>query len=81
MASSDALAALGRFREAIEAYTKAIENIDRPAQLAEGLVLTQESVSNEMLQAIYYNRGNAHAANGDHRSAIQDFSTALELTQ
>ena len=76
----DALAALRRSPEAIEAYTKAIENMDRPAQLAEGVVLTQESVSNEMLQAIYYNRGNAHAANGDHRSAIQDFSTALELS-
>ena len=76
----DALAALGRFREAIEAYTRAIENIDRPAKLAEGVVLTRKSVTREMLQAIYYNRGNAHAANGDHPSAIQDFSTALELS-
>ena len=74
----DALAALGRFREAIEAYTRAIENMDRPAKLADGVVMTPDNVSNDMLQAIYYNRGNAHAAIGDHRSAIQDFSTALE---
>ena len=74
----DALAALARFREAIEAYTKAIENMDRPAKLAEGVVLTPKSVSKEMLQVIYYNRGNAHAANGDHTSAIADFTEALE---
>ena len=74
----DALAAIGRFRDAIEAYTKAIENKDRPAKLAEGVVLTRKSVTKEMLQAIYYNRGNAHAANGDHPSAIADFTEALE---
>ena len=76
----DALAALGRYPDAIEAYTRAIENKDRPAKLAEGVVLAPERVGKEMWQAIYYNRGNAHAANGDHRSAIEDFSTALELT-
>ncbi len=31
-----------------------------------------------MLHALYYNRGNAHAATGDHAEAISDYDSALE---
>ena len=74
----DVLSALGHFREAIEAYTTAIENMDRPAYVRKGAVVSRDTVSNRMFQAIFYNRGNAHAAVGDHPGAIADFSNALQ---
>ena len=74
----DALSALGHFPEAIEAYTTAIENMDRPVYIGKGTVVSGETVSKEMLHAIYYNRGNVHAAIGNHLDAIADFNRALK---
>lgn len=74
----DALAALGRFEEAIEAYTKAIENIRRPIDVARGVVLYWEAVGRRMLQALYFNRANAYATTGNHRAAVEDFNSSLQ---
>ncbi len=66
----DTLAALGRSREAVDAYTRAIELAARPPLGA---------VERFTLQALYYNRGNAHAAVGDHSEAVANFDDALSL--
>ena len=63
----DSLSTLGRFQEAIDAYTRGIERIDQPIDL-----------DPSMLHALYYNRGNAHAATGNHGRAVADFDSALE---
>ncbi|MYC85860.1 MAG: tetratricopeptide repeat protein [Acidimicrobiia bacterium] len=74
----DAYSAMGRFDEASTAYTRAIENIDRPMPQLEGSTPTQE-FKDWMLRPIYYNRGNAHAAVGRHSEAIADFDRSLAL--
>ena len=73
----DALAALGRFDEANLAYTSAIENLDRPIYLGEQVIVSQK-LANMMSRALYYNRGNVHAATGDHQRAVADFDMALQ---
>ena len=73
----DALAALGRFDEAVTAYTKAIDNINRPIDTDGSVAVSWEPVGNRMLHALYFNRGNAHAATGNHLSAVRDFDSAL----
>ena len=74
----DSLSALGRFQEAIDAYTRAIERIDQPIDLGQGVIAHWEAVGRFMLHALYYNRGNAHAATGNHDRAVADFDSALE---
>ena len=73
----DTLAALERFEDADLAYTKAMENLDRPIYLGEQVIVNREPIGNMMSRALYYNRGNVRAANGDHRSAVADFDAAL----
>ena len=74
----DTLAALGRFQDAIGAYTRAIERIAQPIDLGPGVTARWEAGGPFMLHALYYNRGNAHAATGDHAEAISDYDKALE---
>ena len=74
----DTLSALRRFQEATDAYTQAIERIDRPIDVGPRAIVHWETVGRFMLHSIYYNRGNAHAANGNHTRAVADFDSALE---
>lgn len=74
----DTLAALGRFQDAIDAYTRAIERITQPMDLAPDVAVRWEAVGPFMLHTLYYNRGNAHAEVGDHAEAISDYDSALE---
>ena len=74
----DALAALGRFEDANAAYTRAIENLDRPIYLGQQVIVNREVVEPMMSRALYYNRGNVRAATGDHLGAIADFDMALQ---
>ena len=74
----DALVSLGRFEEASQAYTSAIENLDRPIYLGGQAIMNQVLVDNIMRHALYYNRGNVRAALGDHHGAVADFDTALQ---
>ena len=74
----DALAALGRFEDANLAYTRAIENLDRPIYLGEQVVVNREFVEPMMSRALHYNRGNVRAAAGDHAGAVADFDIALQ---
>ena len=73
----DTLAALGRLADADLAYTKAIENLDHPIHLANGTVVNRELIDT-MARTLYYNRGNAHAATGDHPGAVADFDLAIQ---
>lgn len=75
----DTLAALGRFKEANAAYTKAIENLDRPIYAGPNVHVHREPVATMMSQTLYFNRGNVRAAADDHLDAIADFDAALEL--
>ena len=74
----DALAALGRFEDANLAYTKAIKNLDQPIYLGKQVIVNREFVGPMMSRALYYNRGNVHAAAGDHPGAVADFDIALQ---
>ena len=74
----DSLSALGRFQDAIKAYTQATERIARPIDLGQGTVVRWEAVGRFMLHTLYYNRGNAYAATGNHDRAVADFESALE---
>ena len=73
----DALAALGRFEDANLAYTRAIENLDRPMYLGKQVTVNREVIEPMMSRALYYNRGNVRAAAGDHPGAVADFDIAL----
>ena len=70
----DTLSALGRFREAIDAYSRAI----RPIDLGPEVIVRWEAVDPFMLHTLYYNRGNAHAAIGNHAQAVSDYDSALK---
>lgn len=73
----DALSALGRFGEAKRAYTKAIENLERPF-LAGDRVLSRSEVLVDLISGfLYFNRGNVQAAIDDHKIAVSDFDNAL----
>ena len=74
----DALAALGRFQDANLAYTRAIENLDRPIYVADRVIVNSGLVGRMMSHAVYYNRGNVRAAAGDHLGAVADFDSALQ---
>lgn len=74
----DTLAALQRFQEAIDAYTRAIERIAHPIDLGPGVAGHWEAVGPFMLHTLHYNRGNAHAAIGNHTQAVSDYDSALE---
>ena len=74
----DTLAALGRFDDSEAAFTRAIENLDRPIFLGENVIPNRELIGNMMSRALFYNRGNVRAAAGDHRGAVADFDTALQ---
>ena len=58
------------------AYTKAIENLDRPIYVGDGVVVGGE-ISDTMSRALYFNRGNVQAAVGEHHNAVADFDEAL----
>ena len=73
----DTLAALRRFREANQAYTSAIEHLDRPLYFGKQVVVNEEIVGPMMSGRLHYNRGNARAAVGDHQDAVADFDVAL----
>lgn len=75
----DTLAALGRFGEANQAYTSAIENVDRPLDLGKRVVVNEEVVGPMMSGPLHYNRGNVRAAVGNHLDAVADFDEALRL--
>ena len=74
----DTLSVLGRFEDAVHAYTRAIEKIARPIDIGQGAIVHWEAVGRLMLHTLYYNRGNVHAAAGSHAEAIADFDSALE---
>ena len=74
----DLLAELGQFKEANLAYTKGIENLDRPIYLGEKAVVNHKLVSNLVRPTLYYNRGNVRAATGDYHGAVADFDVALQ---
>ena len=74
----DALAALGRFEDANLAYTRAIENLDRPMYLGKEFIVNRGVVGPMLSRALYYNRGNVRAAAGDHPGAVADFDIALQ---
>ena len=74
----DALAAIGQFEDAELAYTKAIENVDRPIYLGKQVIANRDLVEPMMSRALYYNRGNVRAAAGDHPGAVADFDIALQ---
>lgn len=74
----DALAALGRFKDADWAYTKALENLDRPIYFGKKVIVNREFVEPLMSRPLYYNRGNVRAAAGDHHGAVEDYDAALQ---
>jgi len=74
----DALAALGRFTEADEAYTLALEKVGRPIEFGPQAVATKELIDS-MSQMLHYNRGNVRAAVSNHRDAVADYDQALQL--
>ena len=74
----DALAMLRRFEDANLAYTRAIENLDRPIYLGQKVIVNREFVGPMMSRALYYNRGNVRAAAGDHSGAVADYDIALQ---
>ena len=74
----DALAALRRMEDAEQSYTTAIENLDRSIYLGGHVIQNQKLIADMMRFALYYNRGNARAATGDHRGAVEDFDLALD---
>ena len=73
----DTLAALGRFDEASLAYTRAIEDLDCTVIIGTPVTLNRRGDS-MMSGALYYNRGNVRAAEGDHQGAIADYDAALQ---
>ena len=75
----DILASLGRYKEAIEAYSKAARNIRNPVVVGQNEVVNWDVVSKPMLHAIHYDRGNAYAAMGNHIAAVKDFDRAMEF--
>ena len=72
----NALAALGRYSEAVEAYTEAVSRSGRP--LPQSNVVWEPAFIKETLSVLHYNRGNAHAALGDHEAALADFDNAVQ---
>lgn len=74
----DTLSVLGRFQEAIDAYTRAIERIAQPLDLGKGMIADSETIGRYMLHNLYYNRGNAHAVIGDHCQAVDEYNSALK---
>ena len=74
----DTLSALQRFQEATDAYTRAIARLARPIDLGPRVVVRLEAVGRLMLHTLHYNRGNAHAAIGNHTQAVAEYDSALE---
>ena len=72
----NALAALERYPEAVDAYTEAISRSGRP--LPQSNVVWEQGFIEETLSVLHYNRGNAHAALGDHEAAVADFDQAVQ---
>ena len=75
----DTFAALGRYEEAVAAYTEAEKHIEAPVVDGPGEQVSPGRAGRLMLRAIYYNRGNVRAALGDHPEAVADFGKALGL--
>ena len=75
----DTFTALGRYEEAVGAYTEAERHIEVPVPAGPGDLANPVRVGRLMLRAIYYNRGNVRAALGDHPEAIADFGKAQTL--
>ena len=55
-----------------------MDKISQPIDLGRGVIVNSEAVGRPMLHALHYNRGNAHAAMGNHADAIADYDRALE---
>ena len=72
----DALAALQRYHEAIQAYSDAIGNVGQLID-AESQAVAAPAAGRIMLHTLYFNLGNACAAIGDHPGAIENFDEAL----
>ena len=72
----DTLAALERYEEANLAYSRAVQNLDRPIYLGKQVIAAPQD-TNMMALALHYNRGNVRAAVGDHQGALADFDMAL----
>ena len=72
----NALAALRRYPEAVDAYTEAISRSDRP--LPQSNVVWEQAFIEETLSVLHFNRGNAHAALGNHEAAVADFDNAVQ---
>ncbi len=72
----NALAALGRYSEAVDAYTDAINRSARP--LPQSNVVWEPRFIDETLSMLHFNRGNAQAALGDHEAAVADFDQAVQ---
>lgn len=73
----DTLSALGRFEEAIEAFTRAVERRAHPMDFGDGVTMHSEAMGRYLLHRIYYNRANAYAAAGLHEQAVSDYDKAL----
>ncbi len=74
---ADALAVLGRFEEADQAYTMALQNLGHPIYVQGHVVSGTEPLAAMMSRALFYNRGNVRAAVGRHNDAVADFDAAL----
>lgn len=75
----DTFAALRHHEEAVAAYTDALTYIETPIVVRRGVRVDGNQVGRPMLRSIYFNRGNAHAALGNHTAAVADFGEALRL--
>ncbi len=73
----DTLSAMGRFEEALGAYTRAIERIGHPLDTGLAAAPSSGSVAPVKLNVLYYNRGNVSATLGRHAEAVADFDSAL----
>lgn len=72
----NALAALGRYPEAVDAYTDAVNRSATP--LPQSNVIWEPRLIEETLSMLHFNRGNARAALGEHEAAVADFDQAVQ---
>ena len=75
--TGNALAGLGRYVEAVDAYSDSISRSGRP--LPQPNVKWEQTFINETLSVLHYNRGNAYAALGNHEAAVADYDIAMKL--
>ena len=73
----DTFAALQRYDEAIQAYSDAIRNVDRPIDAGPQVGISS-AIVRDMQHVLHFNRDNVRAAVEDHRGAVTDFDEALK---